>query len=581
MAANGITKLKLQGVQEFGLPHDRFRLLRKLCNGGMGEVHACERLANGDQFAVKIINRVALATSPRNEVLLRREIRTLRELNHPNVVSLHDAFWDEGNCYIVMDLAREGDLREKIRRNVGLGHDSASSEEASRYVASQLIRGIRYMHQRRVIHRDLKAENILVISSKMSQGDVKCILYDVKITDFGLSTWLDIVGELLTPCGTPNYLAPEIMKDNYDERIDFWSFGVVLYMMLCGDFPFDQYHNPADVERILHQSIKQSPSWQLVSDQGKDIVCGLLVFNPDQRLAHGTVMRHPWLNGMAFDDNSSRAVSSRAFSNMSSSPSSSSGFGAAHGAVKKIQGWTGSAVDSVSIQWHDGTKQTHGALGGFETKTHTLANDEIIMAVSQETREHVPQHLGNSIALFTSACQVIAFQGLDARTRGRFAAPAGSQICGLQFCQSSLIGIHLERIDESSRGSIASIRGKTGYAVDYLELELREGGMRKYGCDAGGFLQGPWTLQEDEHIVVVEQAIREEYLGNSIAFFTSKGQVFKLSGVEASYSRRFSAPPGRQICGLEFESSMLACVRTCPAHMNKPQQQDLELHVVC
>jgi len=199
--------------------------------------------------------------------------------------------------------------------------------------------------------------------------------------------------------------------------------------------------------------------------------------------------------------------------------------------------------------------------------------------VSQETRDVYPQHLGNAIALFTSSSMVVAFQGVDARTRNRFVAPTGSQICGLQFVGSQLTGIHLERVDDSNRGAVSSIRGRTGYAVDNIELELRDGSVRRHG-GTGGFVQGPWMLQEDERIVAVEQAVREEYLGNSVAFFTSCGQVYRLSGVEASTSRRFSAPPGRQICGLEFEASALSLVRTCPAHVGCPLPRDVEVHCV-
>merc|ERR1719195_1040342 len=96
-----IRSLKAAADAEFGLPHDRFLLGQQLSNCGMGEVRVCTRRASSEAFAVKIINRRAVKSSPRQEVLLRREIRTLRELNHPNVVRLHNAFWEEGFCFIV------------------------------------------------------------------------------------------------------------------------------------------------------------------------------------------------------------------------------------------------------------------------------------------------------------------------------------------------------------------------------------------------------------------------------------------------------------------------------------------------
>mmetsp|Transcript_82473 Transcript_82473/g.163734 ORF Transcript_82473/g.163734 Transcript_82473/m.163734 type:complete len:585 (+) Transcript_82473:50-1804(+) len=580
MTGNRILKLKAEKEDEFGRPHDRFMLGQRLAHCGMGEVRMCTRLANNENFAVKIISRRALRSSPRQEVLLRREIRTLRELHHPNVVRLHDAFWEEeGSCYIVMDLARDGDLREKILRHKGLGSCASTSEAASKYVGRQLIAGITYMHNRRVIHRDLKAENILVSKTQPAPGGLNYSLYDVKISDFGLATWLDIVGELLTPCGTPNYLAPEIMQDNYDERIDFWSFGVVLYMMLCGDFPFEMYQDPSDVERILQQSVKESAAWQSVSSNAKDFVCGLLVFDPELRLCHGNCLRHVWMSGESGDEAFVNAAPmTHVITPTGSTVANSEDSGPTHaGAVEKVTGWVGTAVDSIQLRWRDGSSHPHGGLGGFEKLVYNLSPGEIIIGVGQETRDVYPENLGNSIVLYTSFCQVLAFQGSDAWQRSRFVAPVGSQIIGLQFVGSSLCGIHLESVS-GKRGAVACISGHVGYGVDQIFLDLRNGSARKYGCEGeGGLEQGPWSLAEDEIITIVEQAYRDEFLGNSIAFYTSAGNIHKLSGMASSSARRVSAPSGSQICSLEFDGSNLMCVQICPEHVCSPEPGQLEL----
>mmetsp|Transcript_54884 Transcript_54884/g.157830 ORF Transcript_54884/g.157830 Transcript_54884/m.157830 type:complete len:590 (-) Transcript_54884:34-1803(-) len=570
---------------EFGLSNDRFRLVTALSNGGQGAVYVCRRLTSGEDFAVKVIDRTQLSMCQRNEVLLRREIRTLRELQHRNVVSLHDAFWESGSCFIVMDLAKEGDLRQKVTLHVGLGEDPTSAEHASRFVGRQLVSGINYMHRRRVIHRDLKLENILVVSSRPSEAPYRCRSYDVKITDFGLSTWLDIVGEEMTPCGTPNYLAPEVFRNHYDERVDFWSFGVVLYIMLCGSFPFDAYHNPADVLQLENQEIKDTLSWQLVSESAKNFVTGLLAYDPEQRLAHGGCLRHQWLSMEAassgfFPD----AETASAFTLHSPCGSVSAELEALAkrcGAVAAVRGWTGAALDNVSFHLRSGATESHGGTGGFNQLRFVLNPDEVIVAVSQENRNGLSEHLGNAITFFTSACNVFEFKGTDARRRRRFVSPSGSQIVGLQFAGSRLAGIHLEEVATEGvvAGVVEQISGRCGYAVDQVQMKLRYGVTRCYGT-SGGFEQGTFVLEPDEYIIVVEQGRRDAFLGNSIAFFTSAGNVYRLSGMEASVSRRFAVPTGEQVCGIDFDGPLLASVRTCSQHVSCPEASDIRLHTL-
>jgi len=184
--------------------------------------------------------------------------------------------------------------------------------------------------------------------------------------------------------------------------------------------------------------------------------------------------------------------------------------------------------------------------------------------------------LGNAITFYTSSCNAFEFQGADARRRLRFVAPVGSQIVGLQFVGSRLTGIHMEGVPESgAAGLVDGIGGRCGYAVDQINFHLRSGVTRSYG-GGGGFEQGPWALEPNEYITVVEQARREAYLGNSVAFYTSAGRVLKLSGMEASVSRRFAAPPGLQICGVDVEGASLTGVRLCGAQTGCPEPAEIQ-----
>jgi len=346
-------------------------------------------------------------------------------------------------------------------------------------------------------------------------------------------------------------------------------------MMLCGDFPFEMYHDPSDVERILQQSVKESAAWQSVSSHAKNFVCGLLVFDPELRLCHGNCLRHVWMTGEDGDEEGRNAPMAQVISPTGSTVSKLSEVPAHAGAVEKVTGWVGAAVDSLQLHWRDGSKHPHGGLGGFEKLVYNLSPGEIVIGVMQETRDVYPESLGNAIVLYTSFSQVLAFQGSDAWKRNRFVAPVGSQIVGLQFVGPALCGIHLES-SIGNRGAVACITGHTGYGVDQIHFELRDGSARQYGSD-GGFEQGPWSLAENEYITIVEQSCRDEYLGNSIAFYTSAGNICKLSGMSSSLSRRFSAPSGTQICSLEFDGSHLMCVRTCPAHVCTPEPGQMDL----
>eukprot|EP00439_Symbiodinium_sp_Y106_P012024 s7586_g1.t2 len=159
----------------FGLHDDSFELGTELGGGSQGRVYACKRLGTGNEYAVKIVNTKAIGLRERTMASLRREISVMRELHHPRIVNLKEAFWEGNLCYIVMDLARGGDLHSKLEPAVGLG-----SEQSSRHVSLQLLGGIAYMHLHKVIHRDLKPENVLIVRSfcgpEPLRSEMKCSL---------------------------------------------------------------------------------------------------------------------------------------------------------------------------------------------------------------------------------------------------------------------------------------------------------------------------------------------------------------------------------------------------------------------
>lgn len=567
----------------FGPRRDRFSLGALICKGGQGKVYECTRVGEKGSpscrvFAAKIID-LHSCTAARDMKNLRREIRTLQELHHPRIVNLHEAFWEEDECIIVMDKAAGGDLHSKIAREVvaapppfpGLG----GSEMATSYVARQLFDGLGYMHANDIIHRDLKLENILIAESRQSP---KGELLEVKIADFGLSKCMETENphrrsRRMTVVGTPNYLAPEVLMRTYDERADLWSLGVMLYVMLCGEFPFAidprdaMFNHDKYFEAI--SCVSQTDSWSSASEEAHDIVRALLRKEPSQRLGLSDCASHPWLVAVdpAFQAvlaSCSPAPAAQQLEQHKRGPMTgafrrvASICGAIDGAVRRVACSTGAAVDSVELQLRSGCCERHGAQGGDARVGYDLGRSERIVAVMQEERG---AYLGNALVMYTSEGRVLGMEGWDAHRWSRFVAPADSHIVGLQFDGGALTGVHLA--PASALGPVAQIGGRVGHAVDSVDFELRDGATRSYGTSSGGDAVCPFRLQPSELIIVVEVCRRDAFLGSSIAFYTSLGNVFALNGLESCPVSRFAASERAQVCGLSFDGSRLTQVSTC------------------
>lgn len=447
-------------------------------------------------------------------------------------------------------------------------------------MAVQLLQGIGYMHANHVVHRDLKLENILIESSVTTMHlDQHIELLEVKISDFGLSKVLNDVGghrHGQSAVGTPGYVAPEVLFEHYDERIDFWSFGVMLYAMLCGQMPFGSVRSlrPEQYKRsVTRSNLNECLPFQKLSDQGKDIILGLLTVNPDERLELDGCLAHPWIA----ESSMSPTTPLTQMVNPKTLPSTGQ-----LGVVESLSGFADTAVRSLELQLRDGTQLAYPEAAmkrclsgdnpakGIDASNacvglHTLQlfPDELIIGVMQDTFSVA---LGGAIVFYTSACRVLAFESKAARRRHRFVAPRHSQIIGMQFVGSQLSGIYLERLLSEQRGSVRQIRGWVGTSVDNVTFEFWDDSLQHYGDSGGGDIeQGPWELAPTETIVIVEQAFRENVLGASLAFYTSAGRILEFAGMTSSRSRRFAAPLGQQVCGLEFdENGLFVRAETCP-----------------
>jgi len=192
--------------------------------------------------------------------------------------------------YLVTELATGGELFDSI-----VARGFYSEKDAAR-VTAQMASACRYLHSKGIVHRDLKPENLL-LSDKTNTAIVK-------LADFGLSKITDASAVMQTACGTPGYVAPEILLgEGYNQEVDEWSIGVILYILLVGFPPFWGDNNQVLFEKIMAGKYSfPSPYWDKISNDAKDLVKHLLVVDPKQRYTTQQILDHPWVKGLTASD---------------------------------------------------------------------------------------------------------------------------------------------------------------------------------------------------------------------------------------------------------------------------------------
>lgn len=258
-----------------------YKLGKTLGTGSFATVKSAICKADNSRWAVKCIDKASLTAE--DEEALRVEVEVLQMLQHPNIVSLKEVFDCQKTFYMVMEEMSGGELFDRI-----VEKEKYSEKEASA-VVKKLAAALLYCHEQGIAHRDLKPENLLYQST---EDDA-----EIKIADFGLAKLVKGDSLMQTACGTPGYVAPEILEGKpYGSEVDLWSLGVIAYILLCGFPPFYDENNAA-----LFATIKSgvydfpSPYWDCVSASAKDLIARLLVVDPKKRYTARQVLSHPWI----------------------------------------------------------------------------------------------------------------------------------------------------------------------------------------------------------------------------------------------------------------------------------------------
>lgn len=255
----------------------KYELGKLLGYGAFAKVYHARNVSTGQSVAIKAVSK-AKVMKEGFVAHVKREISIMSRLRHAHIVRLHEVLATKGKVYFVMEYAKGGELFSKISKG-------RFSEDLSRRYFQQLITAVGYCHARGVFHRDLKPENLLLDEN-----------FNLKITDFGLSAVTEQVrpdGLLHTLCGTPAYVAPELLaKKGYDgAKVDIWSCGVVLFVLIAGYLPFNDTNLMA-MYRKIYKGQYRCPKW--TSPDLKRLLSRLLDTNPETRITIDMIINDPW-----------------------------------------------------------------------------------------------------------------------------------------------------------------------------------------------------------------------------------------------------------------------------------------------
>lgn len=262
---------------------DFYKFVKLIGKGAFGKVTLGIHKLSGKQVAIKTFEKSYMKDDfSRKKVF--QEVYILKKIHHSNIIRLLEVFESSKHFFIVMEYAGAGDLLHYVKRKKRLG------EEEAKFIFKQIVYGLGHCHCRSVLHRDIKLDNVLLDNER-----------GVKLCDFGVSKIIKKHQMIKEQCGTPAYIAPEIIADDGYEGFfaDIWSLGIVLYAMLQGTVPFK-----ASDMKALHEAIKRGEYKFPVetTPEAKDLIKKMLVLNPSDRISIPEILAHPWIKDETSDD---------------------------------------------------------------------------------------------------------------------------------------------------------------------------------------------------------------------------------------------------------------------------------------
>ena len=260
---------------------DHYEVLRTLGKGGYGKVYEVKNKKTGEIRACKHLSKLNIKNLDKFE----REINILIKADHPNIIKLYEIFESQRSLYLVMEECKGGEVFDRIIEHIQSKQMYSEKDAANMFL--QVMSSIEYCHNQGICHRDLKPENLLYLN----KGDEKD--NPIKVIDFGLSQ-IFRERKLKTKVGTAYYVAPEVLQGEYTQLCDIWSAGVILYIFLSGDPPFNGPNDNAIYGKIAQMKFNfPEKKWKNISEEAKDLISHMLVPEKERYNAK-QVLSHPW-----------------------------------------------------------------------------------------------------------------------------------------------------------------------------------------------------------------------------------------------------------------------------------------------
>ena len=259
---------------------DSYDVIKQLGKGGYGKVYEIRSKKTGEIRACKHLSKLNI----KNLEKFKREIEILKKMDHPNIIKLYEVFESERSLYLVMEECKGGEVFDKIVERIQA--KQMYSEKDAANIIQQVLSCIQYCHNHNICHRDLKPENLLYLNPG-SERDNR-----IKVIDFGLSQNAD---KLKTKVGTAYYVSPEILKGNYTQLCDIWSAGVILYILLTGDPPFNGASDQIIYNKIMKFDFSfPEKKWKHISKEAKDLLQNHMLVPENKRATAKQVLEHNW-----------------------------------------------------------------------------------------------------------------------------------------------------------------------------------------------------------------------------------------------------------------------------------------------